>query len=549
MTRSAQLYRPLILSLMAAGMIACSGGSADSASPTPIEPPVEVAPTKLVTGQISIQVQGLSYRTISHSGVTDAAGGFEYRDGETVTFFLGDTDLASVAGKTSISPLDFAPQTELLTEAADILDAIKGRDTSDYVRMFNIVRLLMTLDEDNDPTNGVVISDDSRTAFTDVSLNTDLGPRVFANAASGVIGGLDRIMMRGENVIAHFYKALEQPILVDDGKRQYSVETDYAFDTDGDGVANNVSTWSYDDIGNRMRWERRNESRARIRVYSYNSAGYLARDEYDGHADGVADEVEIYEYDAAGNKSRYEYDEEADGIMEEIETFVYDDSGNLTRSEYDDDADGNADSRKTYSYDSNGNLTRYERDRDIDGIADSIETYTYDDSGNRIRYEKHGDGDGIADSIETYAYNDNGNQTRIEKDGNGDGSAETIETFTYDENGNDTRYETDDDGDGIADSIQTHTYDGNGNKTRTEYDNDGDNITDNIETYVYAEDGNKTRSEFDTGADGSADHIFTYAYDENGNPVLKEYDFDADGDLDWVQSSSWTPGWILSGRF
>lgn len=95
------------------------------------------------TGQFAgIPVKGLSYRTPSGSGTTDAQSTFHYRSGEQITFSIGSLELGSAPGSDRITPVD-------LVEGAE--------DLSDPV-VTNIAILLQTLDHDRDLNNGIQIT-------------------------------------------------------------------------------------------------------------------------------------------------------------------------------------------------------------------------------------------------------------------------------------------------------------------------------------------------------------------------------------------------------
>ena len=87
-------------------------------------------------------VAGLHYATPSRSGATNALGEYEYLPGETVTFSIGGIVLGSTPAGPVVTPLS------LVSGAADASDPV----------VTNIVRLLMTLDDDGDAGNGIVIS-------------------------------------------------------------------------------------------------------------------------------------------------------------------------------------------------------------------------------------------------------------------------------------------------------------------------------------------------------------------------------------------------------
>ncbi|MFW5427362.1 MAG: hypothetical protein ACKE8R_08935 [Methylophagaceae bacterium] len=85
-------------------------------------------------------VTGLSFVSGDQKAITDA-GKFKYESGENVTFSLGGIDFGTALAKPVMTPID------LVTDG-------KLSDTE----VINRVRLLMMLDEDNTPSNGIVIS-------------------------------------------------------------------------------------------------------------------------------------------------------------------------------------------------------------------------------------------------------------------------------------------------------------------------------------------------------------------------------------------------------
>ncbi|OED38720.1 hypothetical protein AB833_18725 [Chromatiales bacterium (ex Bugula neritina AB1)] len=90
-------------------------------------------------------VSGLSYETESLSGVTDSDGSFEYREGETIVFSLGDIAFHQVDAAETVTPMELA-----------------GTDDPFDSGVLNVVRLLQTLDSDSDPSNGIEIPEQVR---------------------------------------------------------------------------------------------------------------------------------------------------------------------------------------------------------------------------------------------------------------------------------------------------------------------------------------------------------------------------------------------------
>lgn len=83
-------------------------------------------------------VAGLRYEGTRYSGTTDAQGRYQYDPGDEVCFFLGFIEFGCAQARGILSPIDLFPD-------ADAEDA----------RVLNVVRFLMSLDVDGDPSNGI----------------------------------------------------------------------------------------------------------------------------------------------------------------------------------------------------------------------------------------------------------------------------------------------------------------------------------------------------------------------------------------------------------
>jgi len=105
---------------------------------------------------IDSPVEGLQYKTPSWSGLTDSKGSFNYQDGEEITFSLGTVILGQTQAKGIITPVD--------------LDS--ANPTTSSTKVINISRLLITLDQDGNPDNGITITQSVRDALK--GINVDL---------------------------------------------------------------------------------------------------------------------------------------------------------------------------------------------------------------------------------------------------------------------------------------------------------------------------------------------------------------------------------------
>jgi hypothetical protein len=104
---------------------------------------------------IDSPVEGLQYTSITWYGLTNAQGGYYYQDGEEITFSIGSVILGRTTAKGIITPVD--------------LD--QANPTTSSTTVINISRLLITLDDDQNPDNGITITDEVRNALTGISID------------------------------------------------------------------------------------------------------------------------------------------------------------------------------------------------------------------------------------------------------------------------------------------------------------------------------------------------------------------------------------------
>lgn len=130
---------------------------------------------KVSTGVfIDSAVEGLHYETATRSGTTNSLGEYDYLPGETVTFSIGGIVLGSTAASPVVTPLS------LVAGATNASDPV----------VTNIVRLLLSLDSDDDPGNGITISSDVTTAAA--GLTVDFGAADLS-ADEGITGLLSSV--------------------------------------------------------------------------------------------------------------------------------------------------------------------------------------------------------------------------------------------------------------------------------------------------------------------------------------------------------------------
>lgn len=136
---------------LVAGLSACGGGGDDAA---PAAPPLAPVLTGVFT---DAPVGGLDYTSTPSglTGTTDAAGQFEFREGDTIVFSVGSLDFPSVAAAETVTPREIAAQIV----AAESSAAVEDVSTNLFV-------FFQTLDTDEDP-NTITFPDLAGVAFTE----------------------------------------------------------------------------------------------------------------------------------------------------------------------------------------------------------------------------------------------------------------------------------------------------------------------------------------------------------------------------------------------
>jgi len=165
------MFKKTILAISVTLTIAaCGGGGSSSSSSGGIT---------TATGQFKdSNTAGISYVSGGQSGITGSDGSFTYEVGKTVTFSIGGVTIGTSNGKSVVTPVDL----------------VSGGGSSS-IEVQNIVRFLMMLDNDGDPSNGINISSSVQTIaanwsqvnFSTTNLSTEL-TSIMSDAASADSG-------------------------------------------------------------------------------------------------------------------------------------------------------------------------------------------------------------------------------------------------------------------------------------------------------------------------------------------------------------------------
>jgi len=139
-------------------------------------------------------VSNLNYRTETIIGYTNSSGEFSYKNGESITFSIGDIDFPSAQAKSIITPLDLANSSD-----------------PKHPVVINIARLLQSLDEDGNPENGIRISPLAHASALSMSMSVDFESPNFALQVTNLIAnsGSERTVLVDESsALAHLIVSL-----------------------------------------------------------------------------------------------------------------------------------------------------------------------------------------------------------------------------------------------------------------------------------------------------------------------------------------------------
>ncbi|MDH5256562.1 MAG: hypothetical protein OEX07_01095 [Gammaproteobacteria bacterium] len=113
-------------------------------------------PDTLLEGNlVGPSLQGIRYSTNTISGTTDVNGRFRYRFGETVYFQIGNNLLGSARGSEKLTPIDL----------------VHGAEDETDNRVMNIIRFLQSIDIDDNPDNGISISEGVLTKLENIKFD------------------------------------------------------------------------------------------------------------------------------------------------------------------------------------------------------------------------------------------------------------------------------------------------------------------------------------------------------------------------------------------
>jgi hypothetical protein len=143
-----------------------------------------------ITGTLYNKVEGITYNGGDSNGTTDSNGNFDYKSGESITFKVGEITLGSV---------DISADTNGTVFISDIVgvEDNNSRDT----KLVNILRLLYSLDTDNNGSNGITIDASGITAANDYNLSN-------INDINTTVDGKGKTLISEDEAISYYEEYL-----------------------------------------------------------------------------------------------------------------------------------------------------------------------------------------------------------------------------------------------------------------------------------------------------------------------------------------------------
>ena len=291
------MNRQICLVFFLLTLVGCGGGGSSS-TPAPVQPIV-------LTGVfVDSPVAGLSYSTPSRSGVTNAAGEFQYEAGETVSFRLGNIELGSAPAAEMVTPIDLI--------GANSFDEARQLDRDD--RLVNMLLLLQSLDRDGNPDNGLdltglTIEVENPESILDVPTET-----FTAQTYQQLVNLNNGRYLEPNTVINHLLNTLNESVTV-------TLPIQQRLEVFAPAQSQQTTNFEYDTQGRLITIT---TDFNRIASITYNNAGDIERII---EVSGTTETLQTFTYDASGRVLTNE--RSVEGEVFSLVTFEYDDVGNL----------------------------------------------------------------------------------------------------------------------------------------------------------------------------------------------------------------------------
>jgi subtilisin family serine protease len=210
-----KMYKSLTSVLLVFLIAGCSGGGGDSVAvpqdttttpssdlspdPSPDPSPDVTVLSDVTPTLIDANISGVSYVCGDKSGKTDVNGKFTCKEKSTVYFTIGGITLGSTTVTTS---------SDYITPAT--LYSLSSNDISDE-RLINFVRLMQSLDSDNNATNGIDINSSTNDSFVGYSLDIT-NTQTSENDLTTALATVNRTLISTNQALEHYMETLNDTL-------------------------------------------------------------------------------------------------------------------------------------------------------------------------------------------------------------------------------------------------------------------------------------------------------------------------------------------------
>jgi hypothetical protein len=493
MKRSIPISIKLLLAACSLVLVACGGGGSSDATGGDTVGNEQPAETAVMYGSFSdLPVSGLFYETETQSGLTDAQGRFRFMQGENINFRLGKTQLGGTVASVEISPLELLG-LDPVTDEAELLQLLKSPMINSLDLVLNINTLLISLDSDGLPENGIQLGDahthlesldkelDIAIKATDFSSNPEISqlvqdlvsrpPQSLTFVATRLYERLNlevkvkrisasKAQTNGQSRFSQAAEYNEQGLLAAESFRlsddQELFDLDYVYDakqrlqTVSNSYTGDTKSLKYeqDRLTEVMVINDHTDTRYKEQML-YDAAGNLLQLSVDQNGDGEIDMLTRYEQQAGVERVSTTKIENGTAI-ESVRLLQLQDQL-IERLQEDYDNDGQIDLEMHYSYDEFSRMSSRKIVSHDPAIDSATSFFEYDERDQLIRYSVDTDENGEIDYIEVYDYDHQGNRILFKRDLDADGVWNYSAFYRYDAQGNQIELNEDTDGNGILD--------------------------------------------------------------------------------------------------
>ncbi len=140
-------------------------------------------------------VSGLKYSTGTFEGITEDDGSFYYTEGDEIVFSIGELSFPPVTGASTITPLEIAQVDDVENE-----------------KVVNLLRLLQSIDQDQNPGNGIVIPEEAhdKVSISRLSFDGSIDTEDFLKSIITQVYSANRTLVDKQSAVEHFVDTLSK---------------------------------------------------------------------------------------------------------------------------------------------------------------------------------------------------------------------------------------------------------------------------------------------------------------------------------------------------